>query len=588
MKIKIYLNSIFSRLSISFMAVLVPIFVVGMLMYNYGRDAIKKEIINTAISNVSFLKNNMESEIRNVRRLQYDFNNDKLLRTFLNEHMYMPVHEYYITIRDLRQRLLIMKNSNIFIQDVKIYFSDLSISVSTNDFFMNTTADEFNMILDRSGKSGFPVVFENEKLYVYMPFGWSSNYAEKPIYIIEVILSDEAIWNYLAKFGNYQKGNTAMYDHLSNNWILQAGSSIDKASFTQIDESMFADNKSGNEIAAIGSSKYYVTSDYSDYLGFIFLQLDLFDDIFNVPGKYMYFFKLYAILSIIIVFFYSLSTYKFVNYPIKIMLKSFECMEQGDLNTRIRLKAANEFNYLFTAFNKMIFRLNELIDRVYKQELYAKKAEIKQLQMQINPHFLYNSYFILHSMVKEEDLEDALNLSSYMGSYLQYIARNASDEVPLHNEIEHARNYIEIQTFRLSARLSVEFGPLDDKIKYIKVPRMIIQPILENSIVHGMRNKSSGGLIRVYFEGDDTKVVIIIEDNGDSITENDINSLRMKLSMIDKDMETTGLINIHRRIKLRFGHESGLSVARSELGGLKICIYIDFQEESKNVQVVDC
>jgi two-component system sensor histidine kinase YesM len=266
-----------------------------------------------------------------------------------------------------------------------------------------------------------------------------------------------------------------------------------------------------------------------------------------------------------------------------LILVAFERLEKGDMSVRVQLKAAREFNDLMEGFNKMVERLGGLIDRVYKQEIYAQRVELKQLQSQINPHFLYNSYFMLHRMIKERDFENADALSSYLGKYFRYITKNDSDEVPLEVELEHSRSYVEIQVMRFSTRLSAEFGELPENLKNLEVPRLIIQPIFENSIEHGVKSTLKNGLIRLSISEVNDFLCVTIEDNGSNLGDDDIEKLHERLNDTRSMGEATGLVNVHRRIRLRFGDSSGVSVSRSDLGGLKVDIKINLKEENKNV-----
>lgn len=186
-------------------------------------------------------------------------------------------------------------------------------------------------------------------------------------------------------------------------------------------------------------------------------------------------------------------------------------------------------------------------------------------------------------MIKDRDFENATNLSLFLSGHFQYITRNAPDEVPLRNEVEHARNYIEIQTFRFSGRFSVEFVLLEDKFNDIPVPRLILQPILENAIEHGIKDNINSGMIRISFHATCTGLKIIIEDNGKNASDKHIASLKEKLLEEGYDTEVTGIINVHRRVKLKYGEKSGLSISRSELGGLKVAININIKEVLSHV-----
>ena len=118
-----------------------------------------------------------------------------------------------------------------------------------------------------------------------------------------------------------------------------------------------------------------------------------------------------------------------------------------------------------------------------------QRAELKQLQSQINPHFLFNSYFLLHRLIKSRNFERAVEISKNMGTYFQFITRNASDTVSLLREYEHAEIYADIQSLRFEGRIAVEVEPLPLCCQSIMVPRLIIQPSIENAFAHRLENK---------------------------------------------------------------------------------------------------
>ncbi|PIB49060.1 hypothetical protein AOA60_29080, partial [Pseudomonas sp. 2822-17] len=120
--------------------------------------------------------------------------------------------------------------------------------------------------------------------------------------------------------------------------------------------------------------------------------------------------------------------------------------EKGGLDQPIEHSKKDEFGFLYDRYNKMMRRLKVLIDQDYKQKMMMQKAELKQLQSQINPHFLYNSFFILNSLAKIEDTERIELFTNMLGEYFRFITKNGESEVPLVDEIKHARTYTEIQS----------------------------------------------------------------------------------------------------------------------------------------------
>ena len=194
----------------------------------------------------------------------------------------------------------------------------------------------------------------------------------------------------------------------------------------------------------------------------------------------------------------------------------------------------------------------------------AKEAELRALQTQINPHFLFNALHTISSFVRinpDKARETIINLSTY----LRYNLENASKHLPLRNELEQVEAYINIEKARFGDKIEVEFN-IPEEIKNIELPTLIIQPLVENSIKHGILKKREGGKITIYGKAEKNGAILTIEDNGVGIDKNIIDDIDNK---IDKSI---GLKNVHNRLKLLYG--KGLIIEKLPQG-TKISFYIE-------------
>lgn len=285
-------------------------------------------------------------------------------------------------------------------------------------------------------------------------------------------------------------------------------------------------------------------------------------------------------------------TRRIVHKPLNKLVQAFEKVKEGNLEEHIYHGTNDEFAYLYQAFNDMEDRLRQLIDEVYVQKNLAQRAQLKQLQAQINPHFLYNSFFTLSRRIKRQDYENAEEFARHLGNYFKYLTRDGSDVIPLRQEVEHAQSYAAIQQARFASRVQVCFEELPKSCSGLLVPRLILQPLLENSFGHGLENKVSGGILSVRFQVERGCLHICVEDNGEEASDEDILRMRRSLEEQEPD-EVTGLVNIHRRLKMFFHEEAsrtgdekkqpdckesprgaGLLIGRSSLGGAAVTIEI--------------
>ena len=289
---------------------------------------------------------------------------------------------------------------------------------------------------------------------------------------------------------------------------------------------------------------------------------------------------IYACVSLLAVVAYAFISYKKIHQPLLVLVRCFRKMEGGNFDIHIDHNQRDEFGYLYDRLNQLTKRLQNLIEQDLKRQMMIQNAELKQLQSQINPHFLYNSFFILHSMAKVGDLERIEKFTLMIGEYFRFITRNGEDFVLLKDETRHSRMYTEIQKLRFSKRIKVQFGELPEGVERVKVPKLIFQPIIENAYEHSLEGTEEGSL-NVSFHKHDDMFQIIVENSGD-ISEQEIDELRQRLAQTSETYEMTGMINIHRRLILAFGEDSGLRLSRSALGGLKVTIQIKLDGRQVN------
>jgi two-component system sensor histidine kinase YesM len=168
----------------------------------------------------------------------------------------------------------------------------------------------------------------------------------------------------------------------------------------------------------------------------------------------------------------------------------------------------------------------------------------------------------------------------YLGEYFQFITRNADEEVQLSLEIKHAMNYIRIQGIRFHNRVETIVGELPQVTERVRVPRLILQPIIENAYKHGLEDREEGGVLWFRFVVSGPCITIEVENNGALITDEELLNVRRKLQTDEPGKETTGMINVHRRLRIRYGETGGLIVERGEHGGWKVGITIPFDERT--------
>lgn len=285
-------------------------------------------------------------------------------------------------------------------------------------------------------------------------------------------------------------------------------------------------------------------------------------------------FVILVAVTILFVPVFSLMVYRLVHVPVLELVHSFAEVERGNLGVHAQYRGRNEFEYLRQAFNSMSTRLSNLFDEVFHHKMLAAESELRALQAQINPHFLYNSLFVLYRIIQAGKQSEAAELTRGLARYYQEVTQSSSTEVSLSRDVEHAKVYCSIQSVRLGERVSTHFADMPYEVSVLPVPRLSFQPIVENCYEHAFGDPEIRGAIFVSYSRSDDRWVITVEDNGDGMPEGEIDLLNAAMSVppASTKRRMSALYNVHRRLQLLYGCDGGLSFRRSEYGGLAVVI----------------
>ncbi|MDI4645185.1 sensor histidine kinase [Cohnella hashimotonis] len=263
----------------------------------------------------------------------------------------------------------------------------------------------------------------------------------------------------------------------------------------------------------------------------------------------------------------ALLLYRNVQRPISLLLRGVRHMRDGDFSFRLSKRPGNEFDFLFLGFNEMAKQIQELIDKVYKETLRSKEATLKQLQSQINPHFLYNCLFYIKNMANLGEKQAVVDMALNLGEYYRYTTRQEQETTTLQEELKLIRNYLNIQSMRLQ-RFHFEIE-IPEAMLSLRIPRLLLQPLVENAVIHGVENSVQFGLIVVRGEQDNGVIRVAVDDNGPGVSEEKLAALQARLAVPMDEHTGTGLWNIHQRLIYMYGGRSGLAFAKSPLGGFR-------------------
>ncbi|HHY81431.1 MAG TPA: histidine kinase [Clostridiales bacterium] len=568
--VTLWRNSIFARVLLTFLIIILPLYFGGMSIYNWGAQTVKNEISRYMLAQVNSYLSELAHDIMRIETLQLDCLSDTDLNQLaVISQSFDDISKTKAVLR-LQKKLFAIKSSSEYIEDVKAHIPAIERTIHAVEGISEISEDWYNALSDASFKNE-PIKLRRENLLI-LSIAYprqSLRTDRKPVFIIEVELSEHNILRALKRTDPYDGTgalliNTSLGMKLLYDTTGQAAETIYDILLTKLKSS-----NNGTFQAKVNGKPYLAIYSTSEYTGMTLCKYVPEGQVFAPLYKYQIMFWLFTAAAILIIFLFSVSTKRFIQQPLSKLVDAFKSVETGNLNVHLEHKYDDEYWALYRRFNKMVDKLRTLIGQVYAQKILAQKAELKQLQSQINPHFLYNCFFNIQSMVVRGEYESIGLFAKQLGSYFQYVTRNAAEDVPLKKEIEHAKIYAEIQAKRFRNRIALEFADTPAEISGIIVPRLIVQPLIENAFEHALQNKLANGLLRVYFIVESDFMFICVEDNGEDLTDEDILRMNKKLEAEEAFIETTGIVNIHKRLQLRFGNDSGLRFSKSESGGLK-------------------
>lgn len=270
-----------------------------------------------------------------------------------------------------------------------------------------------------------------------------------------------------------------------------------------------------------------------------------------------YILAIMLVLAVIVIFVLS----KLITKPVRSLVVAMSEFEQNAIEFKYQpVKSFSEFNQLTHSFEHMVGQIQSLMEQVKREEITLRKTELKALQAQINPHFLYNTLDSIQWMCEQDNTKDAVVMVGALAQLFRISISKGYELITIEKELQHAQSYLLIQSYRYRDQFTYKFIVEPEVLPYL-CNKITIQPIIENAIYHGISRMVDKGeiTIEVYFDNDD--VVFIISDNGVGMTSKQVeNILKKELT----DSKGIGVKNVNDRIKIYFGNNYGITVS-SEL-----------------------
>ncbi|MCR5688013.1 MAG: sensor histidine kinase [Lachnospiraceae bacterium] len=246
--------------------------------------------------------------------------------------------------------------------------------------------------------------------------------------------------------------------------------------------------------------------------------------------------------------------------PITDLVEVTGRVSRGDLTARSVNDTADEVGMLSGSMNQMIDKINELLQQITKEQIRIREAELELLQSQINPHFLYNTLDTIIWLAEGGNQKKVVDMVKSLSAFFRTSLSRGRDMITIREELIHAKSYLEIQQFRYQDILEYEID-VPDEFGECMIPKITIQPLVENALYHGIKNKRGGGRIVICGRAEDDDIIISVSDDGIGMTPERLAEVTEGLVGGDhSDSAIYGLYNVNERIKLKFGERYGIAL----------------------------
>ncbi|MGE7758513.1 cache domain-containing sensor histidine kinase [Peribacillus sp. NPDC097895] len=280
----------------------------------------------------------------------------------------------------------------------------------------------------------------------------------------------------------------------------------------------------------------------------------------KVVSKVQGFTLIIAIITLIISLIVSLFFANTITEPLKKLKTLMGNVEERRFDLRFHSKYNDEIGQLGNSYNKMIQEVEELIDLVYQEQKSKREAELKILQAQIKPHFLYNTLDTIQWMASEYKAYKIIEMVNALTTLFRIGLNKGNEFITVEEEVEHIKSYLTIQMTRYESKIEYELN-VDETVKNHQVLKLILQPLVENAIYHGIRNKRGKGKISISIGNQENKLLFSVKDTGIGIEADALHRLNHSLkNMSGEHKNGYGLFNVNERIKLSYGSQYGVEV----------------------------
>jgi len=462
------------------------------------------------------------------------------------------------------------------IQSLKSEIED--ISLYSNAGYLVVSSSNIEDLLDQSGQTWFldaannPLInvfssIENDNGSYIFTLSKYIEYGENSRGILKLTLNFTKAIATISDIDLGEGGHVVIYDK-NYDTVYQSSELLDG----ELD--LFKELVFGSKNISLNGHDYFLSINTIDNTTWRLAVVSNIDFIANTTSMLLLVDLIISVIFYIVTLLSIRTVSNQVTEPIyKLRLAMEEISQKGYIDAKeVKVQGTYEVEDLTKNYNEMIKRISSLMNQVVLEQNLKRKSELSVLQNQINPHFLYNTLDSIIYEINKNENETAQNMIIALAKLFRISLSKGRSTIPIRDEVEHVRNYLLIQKMRYREKFNYEIKVSDDILDY-KVTKLILQPIVENAIVHGIKNKPEGGRIDIEGTLKNKFIVFMVKDDGFGILEDKIQKIYDSFHNAS-ETDGVGVNNVYQRIRLYYGEKADIRI-ESELDcGTKVYIYI--------------
>lgn len=554
-------NSLQSRIFIfTLILVLIPLLLIGLVTYSNYKDLAITNLINSNKSTVTQINENLTFILEDIHDLSLFVIQSNQAQNLLQNKDDNESFSFQQQKREVEELLVHLIGSKDFIKSIHIG-TNRSLLIDTNRSGATLSEEQYKTILNLNGQAHYFIDAESG-LFTYSRIIKNLQDITEPVGYISIHLDIDYLNSLLT---TYNKDLHENYYLIHDNQ--QVVLSRESRDLPQQNDKVFQDVVPLTKEISIDNYDYIQTISQLEKYPFRLVHLISLEQLLQrnvvVPRLVIGSLLVSLFVCLIVAFYFS----RYIVKPIKGLELLMKEVENDNLNVSFTEKGTDEINQLGSGFNAMLKRIKFLIERVYQVEIKNKDAELKALTAQINPHFLYNTLDTIYWMSYSEGSEKSAEMAYSLSQLFRMILKEEGSVTTVENELSYVTHYLKIQEVRYQGMINFDID-VEPGIENYKTVKMVIQPLIENAITHGIEHRGHGN-ISIQIKTTDHYLDIKVEDDGVGA---DITKLLALLDDIrfKQDMKGYALRNINDRIRLNNGVDYGLIFLTNKNQGLTV------------------